>query len=648
VRSRFVIRYRRALIVAIHLGLVPAGYLAAYALRFDFTIPPVELGIFWATLPYLFVSRLAAFAYFGLYRGFWRHFSVHELIDLTMAVTLSTGLFAASLVATGWPQGMPRSVFVLDWVVAIFLFGGIRFAVRWAQEGRLFWNRSKGKRTLVVGAGEAAERLLRQFRHDWRHEHCVMGLIDDDPQKQGESLHGAPVLGTVRDLRRVAARHRIELVVIAIPSATREQLQRIVAGCTDTGIEFKILPSMRELLEGRARPGELRVVQLEDLLGRDPVKLDLEPVARDINDKVVLVTGGGGSIGSELARQIARFRPARLLVLDQAESPLYFIHLELQQANPGLDVVPVICDVYDFDRLQNIFAGFRPDYVFHAAAYKHVPMMEANVVEAVRNNVLGTLRVAQCAAAHGARKFVMISTDKAVNPSSVMGMTKRIGERIILGWPALHDSDTDFRVVRFGNVLGSDGSVVPLFRKQLAAGGPLTVTHPDVTRYFMTIPEAVQLVLQAATLSEAAGRIAMLEMGDPVRIVTLAENLIRLSGLVPYRDVQIVFSGLRPGEKLNEELMSAVEATVPTAFEKIRVVQTDEADGETIQAGVDRLVGALLRHDRDSLVYEMAALVPEYVPPRPIVPPVDVASPPYGMVAIAPARSDTDTVFTPY
>jgi FlaA1/EpsC-like NDP-sugar epimerase len=413
----------------------------------------------------------------------------------------------------------------------------------------------------------------------------------------------------------VAESTRAQLIVIAIPSASRAEMQRLVDRCMESAVEFKIVPSLRELLEGRAKPGQLRNVRIEDLLGREPVELDLERVRSGLRGRTVLVTGGAGSIGSELARQAAEAGVGRLVLVDQAESPLYFVHLELARAYPALQVVPHVADITDVGRMEEIFAAHRPAYVFHAAAYKHVPLMETNVVEAVRTNVFGTLCVAERAARHGAETFVLISTDKAVNPSSVMGASKRIAERIVLGWRSLRTSGTDFRAVRFGNVLGSDGSVVPLFERQLAAGGPLTVTHPEVTRYFMTIPEAVQLVLQATALPEAAGRIAMLEMGEPVRIVELAENLIRLSGMEPYRDVPIVFSGLREGEKLHEELMSDVESTVPTAVQKIRVVQTVEDAAGAVHAGVDRLLAAAEVGGRDDLLVGICALVPECVPP---------------------------------
>ncbi len=611
-----VIRYRKWLIVITHVCLIPFGYALAYVLRFDLPVPDDYVLLFWSTLPVLMILRLSSFALFGLNQGWLRHAGIADLINLFKAVTLSSGLFLGLLFLTDGARELPRSIVVLDWAIAILLFGGARFGLRAFREGYFpSWRAPQGKRTLVIGAGNAAASFLHSVRSGLIRNINPVGLVDDDGHKQGLRIHGVSVLGTTAELKRLVAQQQVQLLVIAIPSATSKQLQPIVRRCMETGVDYKIVPSLQELLNGVARLTQLRDVQIEDILGRSTVKLDLSLVSGDLSGEVVLITGGAGSIGSELARQIASFQPERLILLEQAESPLYFTHLEICQSHPELEVVPVVGSVTDTARLEQVFAEYRPRFVFHAAAYKHVPMMESNAFEAVRNNVLGTLYVAQCAAQHGAERFVLISTDKAVRPSSVMGATKRIAERIVLGWPSLRLSRTDFRVVRFGNVLGSEGSVVPLFKRQIAAGRPLTVTHPEMTRYCMTIPEAVQLVLQAAVLPEAAGHISLLEMGEPVRIVDLAENLIRLSGLEPYRDVPVVFTGIRPGEKLHEELMSEVEATVPTTIEKIRVVQTDEPDSSIILEGLDALITALTRADRGDLLLAIGSLVPESTSP---------------------------------
>jgi FlaA1/EpsC-like NDP-sugar epimerase len=612
-----VLRNRRAIIIGMHLVFFPLAYALAFAFRFDGAVPSSYQRLFWDTVPLLVLLRISCFALYRLYSGWWRFVGMHDLTQLIKALTVSSGLFLGILFVTGHVEAFPRSVLILEWGIAIILFGGIRFGFRWAREGGTSqpWAPG-GTRTLIIGAGSGGANLLRHIRQDRTSNLLPVGLVDDDLGKRGFHIHGVPVLGTTAELRELVDTERIDLVVIAIPSATREQMQRIVEQCAGLQVEFKIVPSVRELVDGQARISQLRSVQIEDLLGRTPVNLDLELIDADLAGQVVLITGGAGSIGSELARQVAMFSPLRLVLVEQAESPLYFVHLELCKAHPQLNVVPVIADVTDAERMDQVFAEHRPDCVFHAAAYKHVPMMEANISEAVRNNVLGTFRVASAAVEHGACKFVLISTDKAVHPSSVMGATKRIAERVVLGWPTLQRSRTDFRAVRFGNVLGSDGSVVPLFNKQIAAGGPVTITHREVTRYFMTIPEAVQLILQAASLPEAARRISMLEMGEPVRIVSLAENLIRLSGMEPYTEMPIVFTGLRPGEKLYEELMSAVETTVPTAIDKIRVVQTDDTDASVIQHGVDDLVAALAAGGESKrLLRVICGLVPECVAP---------------------------------
>jgi FlaA1/EpsC-like NDP-sugar epimerase len=619
-----LVLYRRVLIVGAHILLIPLAYFAAYAVRFDFRVPAAELRVFFATLPYLLAIRLSVFAKYGLFRGYWRHVGLRDLVDLGVATTLSTALFAAFLFVFGYPPALPRSVFVLDWLSVVFLSGGLRFVSRAFREGQLPMQGMRGtRRTLLIGAGEAAEMLLRQLQHDngGRDSIGVVGLVDDNSQTHGRALHGVPVLGGTAELEELVHKHRIQLIVIAIRSATAQQMRRIVQLCTATGTEFKIIPSLQDLLDGRAGIGQLREVEIEDLLGREPVHLDLAQVRADLEGRSVLITGAGGSIGSELARQIVRFRPARLVLLERAESPLYFINLEVSgMANGGgTEVVPVIANITNADRLNEVFEAYQPDYVFHAAAYKHVPLMEDSVFEAAWNNVIGTLRVAQQAVRHGASKFVLISTDKAVNPTSMMGATKRIAERIVLELPSLHggvETRTDFRVVRFGNVLGSDGSVVPLFKRQLAAGGPITVTHPQVQRYFMTIPEAVELVLTAAALPDSAGRISILEMGEPVRILDLAEELIRLSGLQPYKDVQIVFSGLRPGEKLNEELTGNGEETIPTSSEKIRLVERNGGDSVAVAASLDRLMTALIQGATVDLFSAVVSLAPEYKPER--------------------------------
>ena len=627
---------RRFLIIAGHLALVSFAYFTAYALRFDLQIPPEQLRRYAETLPYLLVVRLALFHRFGLFRGYWHLVGLRDLKQITAAVTLGSLGFVALLAFIGRLSGLPLVIPALDWLVTIMLAGGIRFVVRWMRE-EPFRKPSRGKRTLlrwmkeepfrrrpirgkpsiIVGAGTAGERLLRQLLHDPRHPLHIVGLVDDDPTKHGRALHGVPVLGGSDELRRFVAIHHAQQIVIAIPSAAPEHVRRLVARAAETGVAVKILPPTLDLLAADTpQINQVRDVQVEDLLGREPVQLDMQDVAPELAGKVILVTGAGGSIGSELVRQIARFNPRRLLLLDRAESPLYMIHHEVAEAHPAIDVVPVLASVTNAGRLDRMFETYRPDSVFHAAAYKHVPMLEWNMIEGVWNNVVGTLRVAQSAARVGTKKFVLISTDKAVNPSSILGATKRVAEQIVRELPSLRASETDFRVVRFGNVLGSDGSVVPLFKRQLAAGGPLTVTHPEMKRFLMTIPEAAQLVLEAAALPEAAGRIAVLEMGTQVRILELAEQMIRLSGLVPYHDVQIVFTGLRPGEKLEEELIAPGETLAQTTIDKIRVVTGNGGGGATLARQIRSLISVTGQGDERTVVRALSTIVTEYQPER--------------------------------
>ncbi|MGZ8377122.1 MAG: polysaccharide biosynthesis protein [Gemmatirosa sp.] len=618
-----LLRRRRWVIAAIVVVLTVAGYASAYLLRYDFLVPASAARTLWQTVPLLLAVRLTVYAHYGLFRGYWQHFGFQDLLSVVAAATSSSLLFAVALLGLQVLPDVGRAILVLDWLIAIAMTGGAHFAARLVRERYVPLRGRPGRRALVVGAGEAAERLLRLCQHDARLDIRPVCLVDDAPRHAGQRLHGVPVVGTTDEVAAAAERHRVELIVIAVPSASAEEMRALVEKCMQTRLSLKIMPSLGELLDRRATVGALRDVQVEDLLGRPPVSLDLRDARRDVAGRTVLVTGGAGSIGSELARHLARLAPRRLVILDQAESPLYFVHLELAGRHPELDVVPIVADVRNAQRIDEIFEEHRPDYVLHAAAYKHVPLMERHVVEAVRNNVLGTLHVARAAVRWGARRFVLLSTDKAVNPAGVMGATKRVAERLVLELPELAQlGGTEMRTVRFGNVLASEGSVVPLFRRQLAAGGPLTVTHPDVTRYFMTIDEAVQLVLQAASLPETGGRIAMLDMGSPVRIAALAENLIRLSGLQPHVDIQIVYTGLRPAEKLHEDLMHQYEHCLPTVLPRVRTFAPAVPDGARLRELLTRLEQAVAEGDALLARSALRAAVPECLAPLCDVPPL--------------------------
>lgn len=637
-RASFVrplLQHRRALIVTAYVVLIVLGFVMALWLRYDFRPPVASYPVYAAALALLVASRLFANARAGLFHGYWQHFGLADLLSTLRAVTLGSVGFVAALVVTGlWPS-IPVAVIVLEWLLAGALAGGVHFVARCVRDGHIRLRARAGQRTLVVGAGDAAERLIRQARHESSLGINPVCLVDDDPEKIGLRLHGLRVEGDLSQIGLVVKRYGVELIVVAIPSARPERLRGIVRDCLATGVKFKILQPLRQMLDARSdgAAAPLRDVRLEDLLGRPPVALDLTPVAADLTGRVVLITGGAGSIGAEIARQVARLAPARLVLYDQAESPLYFIDQELRRAHPELALESVVASITNPLRLQQVFSHCRPEVVFHAAAYKHVPLMEANLIEAIRTNILGTMRVAQAAARWGVCRFVLLSTDKSVRPSSVMGATKHVAEQLVLGLQELRESATEFRVVRFGNVLGSEGSVIPLFRRQLEAGGPLTVTHPDVVRFFMTIPEAVQLVLQAASLREARGRVVILEMGEPVRILDLAENLVRLSGLEPYRDVGIVFTGLRPGEKLREELTTEFEATVPTSIRQLCMVESPIDDAQGLYSALDQLAAAVVGGDSGAALRVLRACVPSCSPPlrdRPIVadrPPSSVAVP---------------------
>ncbi len=570
---RFLHRHRQITALLVYTGIAAVSYLLAYTLRFEFQVPRPHLATMFVTLPVLLLVRAGIHWAFRVSTGRWRFVGTRDVLRLGAAAGVGTVLFALVLLALPLEPSVPRSVVLLEYLLTVFLTAGVWLGYRVVFE-QLRHHRVNGsaghRRVLIVGAGEAANLLAREMvRFPTGYE--VVGFVDDDPLKWGSRLHGVEVLGATADLPQIAQTFRAREIHIAVPSASPAEMRRIVELCEGIEVPFKVLPGINQVLEGRVRISQLREVRIEDLLGREPISLELPEVSQDVGGAAVLITGAAGSIGSELARQIAANRPRCLILYDQAESDLYFLQRELADDYPEMALVPMVADALDRPRLDETLRRHEVTHVFHAAAYKHVPLMEENVREAVRNNVGGTREVVAAAGEAGVRKLVLISTDKAVRPASVMGATKSVAERIVLAAVERYPGTT-FMAVRFGNVLGSNGSVIPVFRRQLQEGRPLTVTHPEVTRFFMTISEAVQLILQASVLEEGAGRIAMLDMGEPIRILDLAKNLIRLSQGRTAGSDDIVFTGLRKGEKLHEALYSPDEEIIPTPVDKVSLL----------------------------------------------------------------------------
>ena len=618
IHSRRAVFGRKVLIVVSQIALVAFAYYASFQLRFEFRLPKDLQEMLAGSILIVIAVKLAAFYFFGLIRGWWRYVGISDLLDITKAAFASSAVLSVLLLTIFHQVGFPRSIIGIDCLLTILVVGGARFALRAYTEAV---ERHAGeKNTLVVGAGPEGASLVRDLRQNAEGGCNPIAIVDDDASKVGIKIHGVKVVGTTDSLAFAIARYDIKCVLIALPSPSNKQVQRIIENCRSSRVEFKILPTLGTRINGHNVLGLLRNIDVEDLLGRPPVSLDVQAIRNKLQDKVVLITGAAGSIGSELARQVAGFHPARLILLDRSENDQFKLAMEFSRKFPEIEYVTVVGDILDVGLLRDLFALYRPHSVFHAAAYKHVPMMERNCFQAVTNNVLGTYNVALVARQFAVEDFVAISTDKAVNPTSVMGVTKRICELIIL---ALQQQQTRFVAVRFGNVLGSNGSVLPIFQQQIAEGGPVTITHADVTRYFMTIPEAVQLVLQASTMGKG-GEIFVLDMGEPVRIQDLATNLIGLSGLQPETDINLVYTGLRPGEKLYEELSLAAEDTKPTSHDKIRVLNGGCRDFRQVRGWVDELSALVLAKNIGGLVTKLQDIVPEYHPSEGLLAQCDV------------------------
>ena len=596
--------------------VVTAAYFLSYLLRFDGHIPLNHWVQLKTTLPFIVPFKLFCFFVFGLYRGMWRYTSLADLSNIFKATSSSSIIIVLAILLLYRFQGFPRSVYIIDYVFTFLLVAGVRVTVRllFANQCPSFRIFGRGKKTsarrlIIIGAGDAGEKVLREI---WEHQSIniePVGLLDDDPDKRGKTVHGVPVLGAVADINKIHM--EFDEILIATPSVRGEEMRRIVSLCEETGKQFRTVPGIWELIEGKVSIKTIRKVHLEDLLDREEVHLDEGEIRQYIKDKRILITGAGGSIGSELVRQVGRFHPQALALLDFSEEKLFKIEGECRQRFGFIPISGFLADIKNRKSAGRVFREFAPDTIFHAAAYKHVPMQELQPWEATFNNILGTRNLVETAVENRVERFVLVSTDKAVRPANVMGATKRVAEMIVECMNG--DVATRFMSVRFGNVLWSSGSAIPLFQRQISSGMPVTVTHPEITRYFMSIPEATQLILQTGAMGKG-GEIFILDMGKPVRIADLARDLIRLNGYEPERDIPIKFTGLRPGEKLYEELITEGEGIIPTNHEKILVLRGNTFDQDTLNAQIDELLSVAGTYDATAIKKKLKEIVPEYTP----------------------------------
>ena len=609
--QRQLVNRHRIWQAAIDAGLIALAWFAAFQLRFE-DVPVYYEGYLEARVFIVVIAvKLAVFALFGFYNHWWRYVSIRDMWAVARGVLVA--LLVAAVVIMLWDPNvvrLPRGIFLIDGVVLLGLIAGVRLLARTVIErpGR-FGIVAHGKEALVVGAGDAGQVIIKEMQRNPKLGYTPIALVDDDSRKRNLRVHGVRVVGTTKELPVILRERQPDEVIIAIPSAAGETRQRIVNYCRDADTPVKTLPAVHELLSGDLNlAGKLREVQVEDVLGRESVQLDLAAIASYLRGEVVLVTGAGGSIGSELCRQIAEVRPRQILLVDHSENALVGIERDLALERDFRAVVPLLADTKNVRRMRELFERHRPKAVFHAAAYKHVPIMEENAIEAVRNNVLATKVVADLASEFGANRFVLVSTDKAVSPKNVLGQTKAICEWIVEASAAREQNGTRFISVRFGNVLASSGSVIPLFRQQIARGGPVTVTHPEMTRYFMTIPEAAQLIVQAGAIGES-GEIYVLDMGTPIRIVDLANNMIRLSGKEPDRDIEVQFIGIRPGEKVHEDLWGDGERAVATSHQKILRCSCRPVDPSWLEDEIAELERLAISGEPVELVARLNAII---------------------------------------
>jgi len=616
-----LLRYRRPLIILAHILVFAASPFLSFLLIHNMDINREWLDLYPYLLLFVLIIKLPVFGLFKQYRGWWRYVGISDLTGIMRASLVSTFIIVTlwfimghiDSVSEHLPEGLKKpleGICMADMFATILLLAGLRTLIRLHFEESHTVEAGRLKRFLIIGAGDAGEELLRAIHRKSVAEYEVIGFIDDNSSKQGTLIHGLPVLGTVEQLPKICEQRNIDEIAIAMPSASHQERRRVVQVCSGTKIRFRTVPSITDIASGKLSVSQIRNVDINDLLGREAVELDLDLIEDFLKDKTILVTGAGGSIGSEMCRQVCNFNPKLLLLIEQAENPLFYMERELRKTFPDISIKAIVCNITDKLRVEEIFEKYKPEIVIHAAAHKHVPLMELNPGEAIKNNVLGTQNVADSANTYGAANCVMISTDKAVNPTSIMGSSKRIAEIYIQDLS--RTSKTHFVTVRFGNVLGSDGSVVPTFKKQIAEGGPVTVTHPEMKRYFMTIPEASQLVLQAASMGKG-GEIFVLDMGEPVKIVDLAREIITLSGFKPGEDIEITFTNPRPGEKLFEELSIEGEDMQRTRHPKISIWKNIPMDRDRLRAGINKLVTAGQTQNYNEIVNKIKELVPEYI-----------------------------------